>query len=275
MTLPYTRQPDALRPSMFKAFETDPLGAYLRYLGPEDFKPPYRQSIPAASGTVFHAYAESAIKGEPLTYDLDPLTAEEKHAAEAQGRLMWWQYRCSGAFDLLNSIGIEEVEYEIPEDTFIPSTDIPLGGRVDVLARGKVVTDFKTSGTTKVGTARPHKGYALSLNGIDRPRCEVEVAGNFQHQAYGCPLEEINKQWADQFAMYSWGVGWTSFNPIRVCVHQIVYGVGVYVFDAMISTEHQVDLVERCKVVWDAIQEERVVPPGIAAGGIQRVRECA
>ena len=139
-----------------------------------------------------------------------------------------------------------------------------------------MVHDFKTSGVGQCGHGTPKQGYALALNAPRRPRADVELeGGSIQHRSFGIPMEQIYPRWADQLAMYSWGVGWQSLSPIRVSVHQVVLGVGVYVFDAVVSTERQVELIERCRTVWEAIQEERVVPAHIAAGGVDRVRECA
>jgi hypothetical protein len=285
MKAPYVRKPEYLSPSSLKQVERDPVAFYLARCGPEEARPPKEQQIiQMCVGTAFDAFVKEAI-GKELQIPCPPLEELLKGIEEPSlrkdameiGGVLFKNYEKLGCLAALIKEGVREVDLK-PERTVVPGTarqllgremgGVPIFGYPDallVMSDGtRVVLDWKT---TTSGSPAP--GYLRRFHS-QNPMMRYEAP----HERHGEPLESLSQDWADQLATYSWllrdhvGLG-ESFKPCHAAIDQVVYKlsedkktviqVQVAQYRTFISGPHQVELRERYKRAWDAIQEELLV----------------
>jgi hypothetical protein len=267
--LPYARQPDYLSPSALKQLENDPAGFYLQRLAPDEFKQPREpQGFPAARGEAFDASTKAMLEGtEPDFSGIDK--SDRRDEAIAAGLAGRDAYVKCGAYGLLkadplaNGRSVVSVRSDIRG--FIPGTEVPLRGKVDLAHAqdGKLQPlDWKTTGNPS-----PNKGFVRHW-GTTPGGKEVKSP----HKDWGLPMEAINPAWADQLAVYHWLLG-NGIEAAAVGIDLVCYqadgSVRIAQYRATVSAEWQLALRGRMVKAWDQIHEGTVVPQELASAGIE------
>lgn len=266
MSLPYVRPYEALRPSGLRLLETDPVLFYQRFLGPPEQKPPFVQGFAAALGCAFHARCEAHALGRAPDWETVKIEGEERWRALGLSEVAFRRYLELYGRKMPRPKGVE-----VELSGFVPGTSVPIAGRADVVLRGRVIHDYKTT-----SAPQPRPGYSAVLgNHSKRPRAEREVG---VHVDAGRPLEEVNEDWADQLAIYGWCLG-RQIRTAKVSVDQILIDretgdVRITQFRTTITTAHQKKLRERCLAAWERIQSESVVPEDVASRGSRFLEMC-
>jgi len=225
------RMPDRLSPSALGKWESDREAFYVHYLA--STKPIYEPQTEAmAVGSAFDAYVKAALhkdlfgEGSDPAYELDALMESqvEEHVrdwARTAGRHVFNCYKYTGAYDeLLVELGQAGEPPQFEFDATGEVGGVPLKGKPDcrfIHASGAhVMLDWKVSGYCSKRTTSPKKLYAMVRDGQDMLK-PSRNNGNphkdykpkfFKGLTIGSHyLEEANKDWADQLAIYGWMAG--------------------------------------------------------------------
>lgn len=275
------RQPRAMSPTSLHLFEWNREEYALRYL--VDPSPPRPEQTPAmALGSGFDAFVKASLYehfyGKNKDYALTNLfnTQVEEHVYEKvynHSADLFILYKRSGAYQLL----LKELEawgapprFEVGINRVIGG--VPIYGKPDLYFINKlgikIIYDWKVNGYFSASNTSPMKGYTW---------CWDPTKGICAHKTcepcdyYGVTInkqffmEDCDKKWADQLAMYSWLMG----NPVGStrCVFGIDQIVGrpeklrICRHRLRISPEWQLDLLARLQTAWHAIVNEQVIPP--------------
>jgi len=281
------RQPAYLSPSQLALWGTNREEYYLRHLA-ELPAPRIPQANFMAIGSSFDAYVKSALyeaingKGADPKYEFDSIFCDQvepqnRDWAREHGLYVFNCYKATGAYDELLEI-LRGSAYASQFEFKITGTieGVPLLGKPDLRFIHKtgahVILDWKVSGyCSKKGTS-PCKNYKLIRDGWNKSVAPPSRGANQAHKNYkpmdwkGVEihngwLEDANRDWADQLAIYSWLLGESvGSENVIVCIDQIVatpaYGLPllrVVNHRARISAIHQRNLLSRLQSCWKAI----------------------
>lgn len=284
------RKPSRISPSSLAKFEKDREDFFFTYCA--EPKPPREpQSKPASVGSAFDAYVKSQLIsdlfGTPCFSELFEKQVEHHNRdfALGAGRHVMESYVESGAYaDLMELLdGAEQAEFEFDAGTELDG--IPIIGKPDcrfVHRDGAhIILDWKVNGYCGKGAVSPSKGYMLCRDGAgwDKPSRShgkshklfepTEFLGLTVNKFF---MEQVSIDWADQLTMYAWMMGEpVGSDKMIVCIDQIVgKGAGkrgledgppklrVAHHRCRVSKEHQLALVERLNVMWDALRDEHI-----------------
>lgn len=179
-------------------------------------------------------------------------------------------YKSTGALqqlelELKTAIAPPRFEFDVKDEI----EGVPLLGKPDIFfineEGARCVYDWKVNGYCSSRNTSPMKGYMLCRNQQGDLRTHtncVAVKHNgvminaFYH------LEDCNKEWADQLAIYSWLLGES------IGSEQVIFGIDqltgpatklrVSTHRLRISPEWQYGLLERIQQVWSIIQSGHI-----------------
>jgi hypothetical protein len=244
------RKMEYLSPTSIKAYGDNIDDFYIRYLS-EDRPPRPPQTQPMSIGSAFDAYVKSYLhetfygKGADPQYELVALfeAQVEPHNREwawEHGKHAFELYRNSGALadlalELDGAIGKPRFEMELkglvahPDPVTNTICDVVFLGKPDLFFINKeghfVILDWKVNGWCSKSGASPKKGY-LHLRHDDRtvvgahkdaiPMMHQGMMINVAHN-----LEDVEKDWAAQLAVYGWLCGAEIGEEFIVCIDQL------------------------------------------------------
>lgn len=274
------RQPRAMSPTSLHLFEWSKEDYALRYL--VDPPPPRPEQTPAmALGSGFDAFVKSYLYhyfyGDHPDYGLHTLfeTQVESHIRgevwDASSSI-FGLYCESGAYDLL----LKELrEWGAPPRFEIGVSKtvggVPIYGKPDLYyinhRNVRVIYDWKVNGYYSASNTSPMKGYTwcwdygkVTAHKTCEPCDFYGVTINKQFL-----MEDCDKKWADQLAMYSWLMGnEVGSNRCVFGIDQIVGRPGkqrVCRHRLRISPDWQLQLLARLQNAWHDIVNGEVIPP--------------
>lgn len=240
--------PKFLSPTSLHLWESDREAFYQRYLSGVEQKE-RAQTLPMAVGSAFDAYVKSELVQHifgktPPEYSLEALLEDQvdecilPEAREA-GKHVFRCYFTSGAYaellDLICRSG-KEPKFEFKLTGIVDG--VPLLGKPDcwfMFNDAQVVLDWKVNGYCSTTPTSPKKLYAYcrdtwesttilkATRGGDGPH-KSYVPFDFHGMQIGTHyLEDTDKDWADQLAIYSWMLGTPVGNEsVIACIDQIV-----------------------------------------------------
>jgi len=292
------RYPKSLSPSALFLWESDREEYYIKYLS--DNRSSWdAQSQPASVGSAFDAYVKAHLHKDLFghdgdgEYDVEQLLetqVEEQCRAWARraGLYAFERYFACGCYQELRA-ELEKSE-EPPRFEFKLTGDvqgIPLVGKPDLWYKlgVHVIYDWKVEGFCSKSAVSPKKFYkscrdtwvpgdlikATRGGGEAKPHkkyVEVEHHGQKIGQHW---LEETNRKWADQIAIYSWLMGMqvgdeeTITGIDQLCCKPTPVEEGdqwplirVAQHRCRISTSHQEALMARLHDCWDTIHSGHI-----------------
>lgn len=236
--------------------------------------PRMAQTQPMAAGAAFDAFVKSYLYqkliGQSAKYELAAIfeAQVEEHNrdwASMAGRHIFEEYKKTGSLvsllaEMENRIGDPRFEFTVQENV----QGVELLGKPDIFFVSKtgarVIYDWKVNGYCSKSNTSPAKGYIRLNPGAKMHRdCTLfEYKGILINaQMY---LEDVNKSWADQLAIYSWIMGEdigskdTVFGIDQVCGPATKLRFASH--RLRISPEYQVNLFQMIKQIWDQIQND-------------------
>ena len=268
MKLPYVRHVNYLSPSALRQIEEDPVGFYLRRLGPKPetpFEEQFPPTFPSSVGLAFDGLVKECLAGlsgvvavPPLTDTVAKVVVEPDRALAMGGRLLA-HYGRSAALGNLLLEGPQALEVRV--DGAIDG--VPVRAQIDCVLRGNVPIDWKVAGANRPGEVSPTKGYLRCLD--SRKPGEPKV-----HALAGAPLDQVDEDWATQMCIYSELLG-----SKVVGIEQVLVGADYArfaTFRTTISDEFREKVKERLRQAWAAIVEERVVPEDLTVEELEALR---
>lgn len=280
-----------LSPSSVRLFYENLDQFYMFYLSPN--KPPRpKQTQPMSIGSAFDAYVKNYLheqlfgKGADPRYDLRRLFDEqvEEHNREwawDQGAKAFVIYKNSGALadlalELKSAIGTPRFETAIKG---LVSKADPVQGQVrNVSLLGKpdlfflnqegysVILDWKVNGWCSKSGQSPKKGYIRlrhsdgSIKGSHKHAHLMVHHGmmiNVNHK-----LEEIDKDWASQLAIYGWLCGQEVGSSFITCIDQLACrgsdDVRIAQHRLLIGRTFQEELFDRLCSAWEIVHSDHI-----------------
>jgi hypothetical protein len=230
-----------------------------------------------ALGSGFDAFVKSWLHrqfyGSSSEYSLNNLfqSQVEEHVQDEvweHSKFIFNLYLESGAlWSLYKEMEGYEPQFEVGLSKTVDG--VPIFGKPDlcfIKTDLKVVYDFKVNGFFSAGNTSPMKGYVWCWDANTKQICSHKHHEPMDYKGVTINsiflMEQCDKKWADQLAMYSWlvdgpedcvvGIEQIVGRPekIRICKHRLLLGK-----DWMLS------LKERLKEAWDAVVNETVIPP--------------
>jgi len=261
-----------LSPTSIKLFNSDIEEFYLKYVSDVDI-PRFPQTQPMAAGSAFDAFVKSHLYGclfGENEFDLRTIFENqvEKYnwdwAWEA-GKHIFEEYKKAGCVDALlielsKAVGKPRFEFSVSNEV----KGVPLLGKPDVFFinsdGARVVYDWKVNGYCSSRLKSPMKGYII-LREIGK---EFKVHKdcfllNFKNILINAAmkLEDSNKDWADQLAIYSWLLG------EEVGSEEVIFGIEQICgpkdrlrfasHRLKISPEYQYHLLELAQHIWNIV----------------------
>jgi hypothetical protein len=265
---------------------------YLKYLA--DHRPPrFKQTQPMSVGSAFDAYAKSYIAEKLFGSEMKPefeldtiftTQVEEHHRdwAREAGAYVFECYRKSGALaDLMIELALADAAPRFEFTVQRTINDIPLLGKPDVWFVTKdglhVLIDWKVNGYCAKRSVSPRKGYVKIVDGWDHQEFKASRNHSAMHKDaqlmkisgivcnVACYLEDVDKKWADQTALYGWLMGEEVGSNFMTGIDQIVAKpngdkplLRVARHRCRVSRDYQRDLWARIEKVWDTIQSGHI-----------------
>lgn len=278
------RIPKFLSPSALSKFETDRVSFYEQYLSlVRKQRPPQQDYMAMGSGFDAHVksslhlalFGETKHKGSQFEFETIFESQVEPHIRDIvleRSKDLFDQYVESGAYhmllaDLVKSPMPPQMEFSVSGEV----EGVPMLGKPDLrymsADRVHVVSDWKVNGSmSKIG-ASPVQGYKVcydygsNTNGKSHKKfVPIVYKDLIINQGY---LEEFDKDWADQLAIYSWLLGEPIGEENFVIRMEQVACRPVKTRDlprakfathmCRISKAHQEDLLARIKMCWETI----------------------
>ncbi len=293
MAFEIKRKPKNLSYSSVSLFGKNPEEFFLKYLaGNRPDKIP--QEHPASVGSSFDSRVKaelSKVLGIPgNSFDdlfIASVEPQNRDFALPAGQYVFDQYVACGAYDDLLAVlkTASEVHFEANVEREI--NGIPMSGKPDcrftITPRDRavqVILDWKVKGFCSKNTTSPSKGYRLvrDCQGWPKPSRNNGEAHNlylaYDHHGFEVSagfMETCNDEYADQISVYGWLLGQEPGDEnVAVLIDEIVAkpngepGVRpllrVANHRARVTRRHQLDLLDRIKRCWDAVQSGHVFP---------------
>jgi hypothetical protein len=246
--------------------------------------------MPASVGSAFDAFVKARLHAALFGKDTDPqfeLRALFESQVEKQnwdhafqfGERCFDNYVATGAYDDLLTLmqgATSPPQFEFDARGTIDG--VPLFGKPDccfTLPNGiQVVLDWKVKGYCSKWGASPSKHYRLCRDGLDWPK--PSRSDGKTHKGYtpidfhgleihSGGMEEGNKDWAVQLAIYSWLMGTEPGDEnVVVCIDEIVSKsrqkeelpplLRIAQHRSRISKSFQMEVLAGLKTLWNSIQ---------------------
>jgi len=291
------RQLKGLSPTSLHLWESDRDEFYLKYLA--DYKRPNPGQTDAMSvGSAFDAYVKAALHWGVYGHDANGEFTEENLLrvqvdpvclpfARRAGDYCFKCYVRSGCFhELLRDLQASEVDPRFEFTLNGEAGGVPLTGKPDCWwKRGVQKTlDWKVEGYCSAYPTSPRKLYkacrdtweptelikATRGGGQPKPHKDYSEIDHYGNKIGAHWLEEVEKKWADQIAIYSWMLGMSvgdeetitcidqlacKPNPLQETTEERLFPlIRVAQHRCRISGEWQRALLERLQSCWLAIQ---------------------
>ena len=245
------RIPEYLSPTSIALWASDRTEFALKYLC--DNQPPRMpQTAPMAVGSSFDAFIKNelvkALYGSTVDreeFEFDTIfkeQVEEQCRVDAliAGRRVFDQYVACGAFaDLLANLRMSQMDPRFEFTLEGSPFGVPLLGKPDLYYNtrlgARVVEDFKVNGYYANRKLSPAKGYLCirdgwdtelpaSKNNHDAHRDAVPFLHNGITINYAISLQDVDKAWARQLAIYAWLLGEEVGSDFVVGIQQALLG---------------------------------------------------
>lgn len=223
------RIPKYLSPTSISLWQKDEELFYQRYLS-ENKLPREPQTQPMSIGSAFDAFCKSYLHESLFGKGVDPQYSKEaifeeqvqehnRDWAWENGEFVFNAYKNAGCLsdlmlELSDAVGDPRFEFTIQDTVTTNIGEIPLLGKPDIFfinsEGARVILDWKVNGYCANSLKSPMKGY-INLRELGKPSkmhkdCHLlKVHGMFINVAMN--LEDGDKSWADQLAIYSWLLG--------------------------------------------------------------------
>lgn len=260
------RRPKFLSPSAIETWQSNREEYYLRYLA--EIRPPsIPQSQAMSIGSAFDAYVKSELAkrlfGDPGDQDFDtlfPLQVEPHNRdwALEHGKIAFEAYRETGAYrDLLVELLAASQEPRFESTVQGEINGVPFLGKPDLFyvssAGAHVILDWKVNGYCSNNGAGPKKGYVWCRpdNKPHRDAHLLEVGDltiNIGHF-----MEDVDKRWARQLAIYAWCLGEEVGANFVVWIEQLAYKNGKFRIAShreRVSQDFQLTLMSQAAEIW-------------------------
>jgi len=281
------RKPEYLSPSSIKQWTEDKEMYYTRYLS--DIRVPRDpQTQPMSIGSAFDAYTKSHLHsvlfgtGHDPRFELQALfeAQVEPHNRDwawEHGKVCFIKYRDSGALadlliELRGALGTPQFEIEVKGTVTANMAGVTFLGKPDVYFRNKegipVIYDWKVNGWCSKSNISPKPGYIRLRHGsLDRSKDKGahkdaslnRVQGMLINTAH--PLESVEKDWAQQLAIYGWVCGMDVGSEFIVGIDQIackpegIYpDIRIAQHRCIVSPTYQWAVFGNACALWNAIQ---------------------
>jgi hypothetical protein len=291
------RKVKRLSPTSLNIFETDRELFYTKYLS--DAKPEWEPQSPAmAVGSSFDAFVKCALHQHLFgndgdgEYDLRSLFEKQVNNEEIRewawraGKYAFDCYRTWGCYDdLLKELEQSEEDPRFEFELHGEIEGVPVVGKPDMWYKRnvQVVLDWKVMGFCSKHSQSPKKFYKSCRDcwGSDRakptrgggdpkPHKNYEEIDHYGHKIGKHFLEDVDKKWADQIALYSWLLGVEIGDEDMVtCIDQLACKpspdeesreplIRVAQHRCRISKEWQEKLLARLTNCWETLQSGHI-----------------
>lgn len=290
------REVKYLSPSSLGVFEHNTEEFYLRYLADE--RPPRApQTQPMSIGSAFDAYVKSYLherlfgKGNDPRFELDALIEAqvEEHNrdwAREHGRYVFEQYRqCGCLADMMTEFGVAQsdprFEFEVQgtvngyrQGVTTEIAGVTFLGKPDVHYVNKhgttVVLDFKVNGYCSTRAQAPMAGYvrlrSAGRTNMGQHKDALLLTHNGMMINAIKNLEDGNKDWAKQLAIYAWLTGCPVGSDFLVAIDQISCSpnpsglpqVRVAEHRTRVGAPFQNELFARACEIWEIVHSDHV-----------------
>lgn len=279
---------EAISPTSLKVWETDRELFYQRYLS--DNRPPRQPQTEAmAVGSAFDAYVKCELQGEfcsPPGFGLEELLAAQvddpimiPRAKEAGAYLMDCYEECGALDDLRELLSKTKHEPRFEFKIVREIGGVPLQGKPDCwfYLDTDVILDWKVNGYCGSSATSPRPAYKMCYDAWNTEQHKPTRGGNKAHKKYkpiqfgGMEignhwLEDVDKGWADQLAVYGWMLGFeVGSENFITCLDQLACKPGdpyplarVAQHRCRISAFWQFTLLERLQRCWESIQSGHI-----------------
>lgn len=303
------RQITYLSPSAIALWDENQDEFYMRYLADE--RPPREaQTRPMSIGSAFDAYVKSYLHEKLFGKDNDPkysLTAlfeaqvEEQHRdwALINGKYLFEQYKQAGCLadmmlELSKASSDPRFEFEVQgavngyrEGLESVVGDVVLLGKPDchyVNANGTtVILDFKVNGY--LSQASPLAGYirmrsaGATQHKMHKDCMPMKINGMLINVAKY--LEEQDKKWARQLAVYAWLTGCPVGSDFLVGIDQVACKSNTYGFPEVRFAEHrtrvsnnfQMTVYNQAAHIWDTVHSDHIFHNLTKSGSQERCHQ--
>jgi hypothetical protein len=286
------RQPKHLSPTSLSLFWANPEEYYMQYLSDYKLKRP-PQTQPMAVGSAFDAYAKSYLHGRLFGEGSDPrfeftsifeaqVEPHNRDWAKIAGEYAFQKYRECGALadlmlDLQKASLTPRFEFSITgvisghrEGVTRDFGGVPLNGKPDIFYINRhgahVNFDWKVSGYCSDHPPSPMKGYVnLRENGKggQQHRGSAYAVHNGTMVNAGLRLEDCNKDWAAQLAIYEWLCGEDIGGDFIAAIDQLVCKkmeprphIRVAEHRLLISKDYQWATFQNARMAWEIINSD-------------------
>jgi hypothetical protein len=275
------RKVEYLSPTSINLYGKNPEDFYIRYLS--EFRPPRdKQTQPMAIGSAFDAYVKSYLHEKLFGKGIDPrfeLQTLFENQVEPQHR-DWAFETGQKAFDIYKQSGaLADLLIELNSAVGQPRFEIEIRGTISVRDKGSVVLlgkpdiyfinqlgnsvilDWKVNGWFSQKGASPKKGYIRLRHGSgDRSRdkthhkdCQPMIHQGMMINV-ALNLEDVDKDWATQLAIYGWLCGMDVGSDFIVGLDQLACSpdeVRIAEHRCRVGNTHQYTLFDNAVKLWD------------------------
>lgn len=282
------RKPKSLSYSSLNLFEKDREEFFLKYLA-SNRPDKIPQEHPASIGSAFDARVKSELSlalGVPGN-EYEPLFVaqvepQNREFARPAGDYAFEEYKRCGAYDDLLAVlrTATAVQFETSVERVLGG--VPMSGKPDcrftVTPQDRpvlVILDWKCMGHCSANTTSPTKGYRLvrDCGGWPKPSRNNGEAhklylayDHFGFEVSAGSMESCSAKYADQTTIYGWLLGAEPGDEnVVVMIDELAAKpasprplLRVANHRARVSRRHQLELLDRAKRCWDAIQSGHI-----------------
>ncbi len=278
------RIPEYLSPTSISLWQKDEELFYQRYLS-ENRLAREPQTQPMSIGSAFDAFCKSYLheslfgKGADPRYNRNVIFEEQvqehnRDWAWENGERVFDAYKDIGCLadmmlELTGAVGDPRFEFTIQDTVTTSIGEIPLLGKPDIFFTNsegaRVILDWKVNGYCSESLKSPMKGYVkLRECGKDikmhKDCCLMKVHGMFINVAMG--LEDGDKSWADQLAIYSWLLGEPFGSSSMITGIDQICGpkdrLRFATHRLRIGADYQFELLALIEQLWETIQSGHI-----------------
>jgi hypothetical protein len=279
-----------LSPTSISLFQKSPEAFVEQYV----LKAPrMQQTQPMAAGSAFDAYVKSYLYqrliGQSAKYELAAIfeAQVEEHNRDwawKAGDHIFREYQKTGSLvsllaEMEDRIGDPKFEFTVQENI----QGVELLGKPDIFfvsqVGARVIYDWKVNGYCSKSNTSPAKGYIRLNPGAKMHRQCTLLKYKGILINVDLYLEDVNKSWADQLAIYSWIMGEevgstdTVFGIDQVCGPADKLRFASH--RLRIKPEYQKNLFDMIKQMWDQIQNDHYfldLSPEESRAKVERMR---
>lgn len=266
MKLPVLRDLRHMSPSSLNEWDRCQYRFYLKRLSQYDW-PEYESSMAADVGSAFDAQikcylAEQLGLGDLPEYNLQALYDESVSKSNTPtainlAKLIFKKYLSTGMAQRLIDEGLGSLD--LNKKTVLRDdehNEIPVYVKPDAALSDGTIVDWKVQGSVSAHGASPVPGYCYGIRNNRKMKA---------HDRAGEPMENLNKSWANQLAIYAWAYsGVVPWRPVPVAIENITCRKGIYTFTSIrtvVTVEHQQKLWKKLLVAYHNASQGEIMRP--------------